>query len=94
MNGQFKENKSCFRVNERKGIHSSIGEKLAAILDDLHLILVYYRLQHPMLNFSPFEQELMSLFMKQYTKIKGQITVPMIRCFILLVTTSVLIHIT
>ena len=47
MNGQFKKNKSCFRVNERKGIYDSIGEKLATILNDLHLILVYYRLYHP-----------------------------------------------
>ena len=47
MNGQFKENKSYFRVIERKGIYSSIGEKPAIILSDLHLILVYYRLQHP-----------------------------------------------
>ena len=46
VNGQFKENKSCFRVNERKGIHNSIDEKLAAILGDLHLILAYYRLHH------------------------------------------------
>ena len=46
VNCQFKINKSCFRVNERKGIHSSIGEKLAAILGDLHLILVYYKLHH------------------------------------------------
>ena len=45
-NGQFKENKSCFKVNERKGIYSSIDEKLATILGDLHLILVYYRLHH------------------------------------------------
>ena len=42
--GQFKENKLCFRVNERKGIYSSIGEKIATILGDLHLILIYYRL--------------------------------------------------
>ena len=47
-----------------------------------------------MLNFSPLEQELVSLFMKQYKKIEGQKTVPMIGCFILLVTTSVLIQIT
>ena len=47
VNGQFKENKSYFRVNERMGIHSSISEKLAIILGDLHLILVYYRLHHP-----------------------------------------------
>jgi len=47
VNGQFKENKSCVKVDERKGIYSSIGEKLAAILGDLHLILVYNRLQHP-----------------------------------------------
>ena len=47
MNGQFKENKPYFRVNERKGIYNNIGEKLATILGDLHLILVYYRLQHP-----------------------------------------------
>ena len=47
-----------------------------------------------MLNFSPLEQELVSLFMKQYKKIEGQKTVPMVRCFILLVTTSVLIQIT
>ena len=91
MNGQFKENKSCFRVNKKKGIYSSIGETLATILGDLHLILVYYRLQHPMLNFSPLKQELVSLFMKQYKLIKGQKTAPMIGCFILLVTTSVLI---
>ena len=44
---QFKENKSYFRVNEKKGIHSSIGEKLATILGNLYLILVYYRLHHP-----------------------------------------------
>ena len=47
-----------------------------------------------MLNFRPLEQELVSLFMKQYQKIEGQETVPMIGCFILLVTTSVLIQIT
>ena len=35
-----------FRVNEKKGIHDSIGEKLATILGDLHLILAYYRLYH------------------------------------------------
>ena len=66
VNGQFKENKSCFRVNKRKGIHSSIGEKLATILGNLHLILVYYSCTTSMLNFSPLEQELVSLFMKQY----------------------------
>ena len=32
--------------------------------------------------------------MKQYKKIEGQKTVPMMGCFILLVTTSVLIQIT
>ena len=47
VNNQFRENKSCFKVNERKGIYSSIGEKLAITLSDLYLILVYYRLQHP-----------------------------------------------
>ena len=48
VNGQFKQNKTCFRDNERKGIYSSnIGKKLTTILGDLHLILVYYRLQHP-----------------------------------------------
>ena len=33
--------------NKRKGIHSSISEKLATMLGDLHLIPVYYRLHHP-----------------------------------------------
>ena len=47
VNGQFKESKSCFKVNERKGIYSNIGEKLATILGNLHLILIYYRLHHP-----------------------------------------------
>ena len=47
-----------------------------------------------MLNFSPLEQELVSLFMKQYKKIEGQKTVPMMGCFILLVPTSILIQIT
>jgi hypothetical protein len=43
----LKKEESYFRVNKRKGIHDSIGEKLAAILGDLHLILIYYRLHHP-----------------------------------------------
>jgi hypothetical protein len=43
----FKVNKSCFRVDEKREIYDSIGEKLATILGDLHLILVYYRLYHP-----------------------------------------------
>ena len=43
----LKKKNSCFRVNKKKEIHDSIGEKLAIILDDLYLILVYYRLYHP-----------------------------------------------
>ena len=43
----LKKEKACFRVDERKEIPNSIGEKLATILGDLHLILVYYRLHHP-----------------------------------------------
>ena len=43
----LKKKNSCFKVNKKKEIHDSIGKKLATILDDLHLILIYYMLHHP-----------------------------------------------
>ena len=94
MNGQFKANKLYFRVNEKKGIYNSTGEKLATILGDLHLILFIIGCTTLMLNFSPLEQKLVSLFMKQSKKINGQKTVPMMGCFNLLIITSILIQIT
>ena len=54
----LKKEKACFGVNKRKEIYNSIGEKLATILGDLHLILIYYKLHHPHALFQPVETKI------------------------------------